>query len=205
MTNGPGHGVLDVRRLSFHPRGLAAPEVWGVLFLILIEGIVFIAAIGSYFHLRILNPAWPPAGIDRPDLLLPSLDTLVLLLIVPPVLWAARDLRRGSDRAARIAMPIIMALLAVSLILKLLEYGDKPWGATTHVYGSIVMLMTALHIMHSFTGILAAAVALAYIRAGRIEPARPATFEALAVYWFFIAGIALPLYFVLYLSPHVLP
>lgn len=201
MTGRP----LDLADLPTRPRGRAAPEWWGILALVVIEAIVFTGAIASYFHLKLGNPEWPPRGIGDPELLLPTINTLLLVLTALPVWYAVRAFHRGEERPARIALPVGMGMLVVFLALKTWEYAHKPWGATSHAYGSIVMLMTGLHMAHVAAVVLKTGVVHAYVRSGRVEPDRPAPLEANALYWYFVILIWLPLYATIYLSPHVLP
>jgi cytochrome c oxidase subunit III len=198
-------GVLDVRELPTNPTGVDSPEWWGIVSLVVIEAVVFTGAMASYFHLKVVNEHWPPPIIDKPELLLPIANTLILLLSVVPIWLGVRHMRRGSDRTARIGVPIAMVMLIVFMGLKIYEYGGNPWGASTHAYGSMVMLMTGLHMAHVGAVILKSAVILVYLRTGRIEPVRMVPLEANAVYYYFVAGIWVPLFATIYLAPHLLP
>jgi cytochrome c oxidase subunit III len=198
-------GVLDVRKLPTNPTGADSPEWWGIVCLVVIEAVVFTGAMASYFHLKVVNDHWPPAIIDKPELLLPTANTLILLLSVLPIWLGVRHMRRGSDRTARIALPIAMVMLVVFLALKIYEYAGNPWGASTHAYGSAVMLMTGLHMAHVAAVILKSAVIMKYLHSRRIEPSRMVPLEANAVYYYFVAGIWVPLYATIYLAPYLLP
>lgn len=197
--------TLDVRKLPAHPMGVDSPEWWGIVGLVVIEAIVFTGAMASYFHLKVVNEAWPPALIGEPELLLPTLNTLLLLLSTIPVWLGVRQMKRGSDRTARTGLPIAMAMLTVFLGLKIYEYAGHDWGVATHAYGSIVMLMTGLHMAHVGAVILKSAVILRYLHTGRIEPERAVPLEANAIYYYFVAGIWVPLYATIYLAPNFLP
>ena len=52
---------------------------WGMVGLITIETVVVSGLIAMYFYLKLHNPAWPPEGIDNPDLTLPIINTVILL------------------------------------------------------------------------------------------------------------------------------
>ena len=197
--------VLDVRTLPTRASGATAPEWWGILALVVIEGIVFTGAIVSYFHLELRNAAWPPPGIEPSDLLLPSVNTALLVATAVPVWLAVKAFHHGRIRPAVWGLPVGVAMLVAFLAIKTWEYAHKPWGATTHAYGSIVLLMTGLHMVHVTAVVLKTVVIHAYIRSGRIEPDRPAPLEANALYWYFVILVWLPLYATIYLSPHVLP
>jgi cytochrome c oxidase subunit III len=197
--------IVDVRKLPTHPDGIDAPEWWGIVSLVVIEAVVFTGAMASYFHLKVVNDAWPPAIIDKPELLLPTLNSLILLLSTIPVWLGVRQMKRGSDRTARIGLPIAMGMLVVFMGLKIYEYTANDWGVSTHAYGSAVMLMTGLHMAHVGAVILKSGVILSYLHSRRIDPRRAVPLEANAVYYYFVAGIWVPLYATIYLAPHLLP
>jgi cytochrome c oxidase subunit III len=197
--------TLDVRDLPAHPLGIDAPEWWGIIGLVVIEAIVFTGAMASYFHLKVVNDAFPPAIIGKPELLLPTLNTFLLLLSTIPVWFGVRDMKRGNAKTALITLPIAMLMLVVFLGLKIYEYAGHDWGISTHAYGSVVMLMTGLHMAHVGAVILKSGVILQYLRTGRIEPRRAVPLQANAVYYYFVAGIWVPLYATIYLAPHLLP
>lgn len=197
--------VVDLRRLPTRPKGVDAPEWWGIVSLVVIEATVFTAAIASYFHLKLQNPEWPPPGIQDPELLMPTLNTVLLILTAVPAWLGVRGMRRGSDGPARIGLPVGIGMLVAFLGLKVYEYATKSWGVTTHAYGSMVMLMTGLHMAHVAAVIIKTSVVYTYLRGGRIEPDRPAPLEANAIYWYFVILVWLPLYATIYLSPRFLP
>jgi cytochrome c oxidase subunit 3 len=111
---------------------------WGMIFLVMIESVVFASLVMTYFYLRAGAGGWPPPGIERPDLWLPTVDTLVLLASVVPVMWADRAVRRGQVRTAVLGKLVGQALLVVFLVLKVVEYGGYDYDWSTHAYGSIV-------------------------------------------------------------------
>jgi len=197
--------IIDVRELRSHPTGIDAPEWWGIAMLVVIEAVVFTGAMASYFHLKVVNDAWPPPMIDTPELLLPTLNTLILLFSVVPIWIGVRHMKEGNERTARIGLPIAMAMLVVFLGLKIYEYAGNDWGASTHAYGSIVMLMTGLHMAHVGIVVLKSAVIFQYLRSDRIQPRRMVPLEANAIYYYFVAGIWIPLYATIYLAPRLLP
>jgi heme/copper-type cytochrome/quinol oxidase subunit 3 len=77
--------VLDVRTLPSSPGGRMSAEWWGIAGLIVIEGMVFIALVVSYFHLGQRNPSWPPPGIEAPHVPVATLNTLLLLASAAPI------------------------------------------------------------------------------------------------------------------------
>ncbi|HSJ64650.1 MAG TPA: cytochrome c oxidase subunit 3 [Gemmatimonadaceae bacterium] len=195
--------VLDVRTLPSSPGGRMSAEWWGIAGLIVIEGMVFIALVVSYFHLGQRNPSWPPPGIEAPHVPLATLNTLLLIASAAPIWLAARTLSRGSERAAKLALASGIVLLAVFLGIKLYEYLTLPWGPRTHAYGSVVFAMSGLHMVHVFAVLVKSSVVLVYIHQRRIDPERRAALDANALYWYFVIAVWLPLYGAIYWAPRL--
>lgn len=204
MSGAPATPVrVAVERLPTQPDGREAPEWWGVLALIVIEGVVFTSLVASYFHFRTRHLAWPPPGIEPPELLLASLNTLLLAASALPVLLSVRALRAGDERTPRLALPVGMLMLAVFTGLKVWEYTHKAWGPGTHAYGSVVFTITGLHLAHVTAVLLKTAVIWAYLLQGRVEARRPVPLEANALYWYFVVAVWIPLYTTIYLVPRI--
>jgi cytochrome c oxidase subunit III len=197
--------TLDLMQLTTQPKGTKSPEWWGIMGLVVIEAVVFTGAMASYYHFKILNAQWPPLGIDAPDLLLPTLNTVLLTLSIIPAWWAVRGMRRGDERPVRIGYPIGLAMLVAFLGLKVYEQMHTPYSIDTHAYASAVMLMTYLHMAHVAAVAIKTGVILRYVHARRVDTHRSAPVTANAVYWYFVAGIWIPLYTTIYLSPRFLP
>jgi cytochrome c oxidase subunit I+III len=86
--------LLDVSRLPTLVSGRSATVWWAMVLLLTIETIVFGTLAASYFYLAAFEPSWPPPGTDPPSLLLPTLNTGVLLM---SSLWM-----RYGDRAMNV-------------------------------------------------------------------------------------------------------
>ncbi|NIQ55981.1 MAG: hypothetical protein GWN71_22230, partial [Gammaproteobacteria bacterium] len=140
-AGGPGE-------LSAVVSGARAPEWWGILSLIVIEGVVFASLIVSYFYLRFRTVEWPLGGIAPPELLLPSLNTGILLASAAPIWWGSRRIRRGEQRRLRLALVTGITLLGTFLALKLVEYSRYDYDWSTNAYASIVFTITGLHVAH---------------------------------------------------------
>jgi len=185
-----------------HPHGDTV--WWGVLFMIVIEAAVFASLILSYFYLRARAEAWPLGDIDPPALLLPTLNSLILLASVLPVAWADRAARRGDRRRLLIGKHVAQALLVVFLVVKVIEYSGYDYNWRTNAYGSLVWTMTGLHVAHVVVVLLKSGVVTALAWKRYFGPSRYVGVQANALYWYFVAAIWIPLYATIYLTPHVL-
>ena len=87
-----GQTVIDVSSLPDHAYGQRSILWWATLGFCLIEGTAFVLALVSYFYLRGKTDAWPPDGLQPPDLVWGTVNTLLLLASCFPNQWAKERL-----------------------------------------------------------------------------------------------------------------
>ena len=73
--------TLDVSQLPSVAFGSRDSLWWGVMGLILIEVTILGIGMVSYLYLRTLAPVWPPPPTALPELLLPTVNMLLMLVI----------------------------------------------------------------------------------------------------------------------------
>lgn len=177
---------------------------WGIVFLILIEVVVFTALIASYFYLRSGAPAWPAGGIEPPELLLPTINTVILLACALPVYWSTRSIRRGNRTQFLLGLAVSIVLGSIFLYLKYVEYSDKGYNWSANAYASIVWTMTGFHIAH-VTAVLLKSLAIGAVGLeGFFDERRHVAAEGNAIYWYFVIAVWVPLYLTIYVSPRLI-
>lgn len=175
---------------------------WGTLGLIAIEGTVFALAIVSYFYLRSLAPRWPLNALP-PELLWGTLSTVVLLASMLPNHMLKRAAEAGDLRRLRIAFLACLAFSLIFLALRVFEFrGLNVWW-DTDAYGSVVWLLLGLHTLHLITDTYDTGVLAVLMFTGPLEGRRLVDASENAQYWYFVVLSWLPIYFVIYLAPHV--
>jgi cytochrome c oxidase subunit 3 len=92
-----------------------------MVLLLVIETAVVGTLIASYFYLRIGQTDWAPAGVAPPDLLLPTVNSLILFSSSIPMYLADAAIKKGNQK--RLLRGIIGALVlgTIFLILKMVE------------------------------------------------------------------------------------
>ena len=180
-----------------------APLWWGWVGLMVIEATVFAALITSFFFLRSFSQEWPMGGIERPDLLLPTIGTVLLLASSLPVYWADHRGRNGDMRSLFFGLATGLVLAAVFLGLKIYEYGNAGYSWSTNAYGSVVFFIIGFHTSHVIALVLKTAVVLAAAGRGHFNKQRTVGIQTNGMYWHFVVLIWLPLYFTLYLSHYI--
>src|SRR5437763_16319976 len=103
--SGPATSVVSRRRLS-QPNGW-----WGMALFLCAEVTIFGTLLATYFYLDFDAPRWPPAGVERPSVVLPLLATGVLLATGIPMFLASKASRAGARRA-------VIAMLSLALVVQ---------------------------------------------------------------------------------------
>lgn len=196
--------VGDVSHLSPYASGSAAPLWWGMAGLIAIEVAVFAILLASYFHLAHSSTSWPQGGIPAPDLLLPTVNTFVLLGSSLLLHWADTGIAKGDKRRLVVGMLAASTLALVFLILKVVEYSDVGYRWDTNAYGSMVWIIIGFHSAHVLTLLLKSVVTSVLSVRGYFNPERRLGVEINGLYWHFVVVVWIPLYLALYWAPRAL-
>lgn len=196
--------AIQIGHLPNLVSGSRAPIWWGIVMLLAIEATVFATLIASYFYLRMGEPQWPPPGIDPPKLLLPTVNTVVLMASSIPMYFADKAVTQGNLRRLRRGLAAALALAVLFLVLKVVEYSDVPYRWDHHAYGSIVWLIIGFHSTHVVSLVLKTMVMLVLAWRGYFNEKRTLGVQVNGLYWHFVVAVWLPLYAVLYWSPRLM-
>jgi cytochrome c oxidase subunit III len=198
------HHAAHVASLPSLVTGSRSTGWWAIVFVVMIELVVFGGLIVSYFYLYTSAPQWPPMGTDPPKLLLPSINTAVLLISAGVVIWSDRQLERDAIGRFKVGQLVAMALLVVFLVIKYIEYSGLPYQWDTHAYGSIVWMTTGFHTAHVITVLIKTAAITVLASTGFWNSRRRSAVQGATLYWMFVALIWLPIFATLYLFPRAL-
>lgn len=197
------HPVMDVSGLSVYNNWTRAPLWWGFMGMIAIEATVFTSFIVSYFYLGAGHPSWPPLSHEPPKLLLPTINTLILIASSFVVHWGDRGIKAGEPRRLAMAMLIAPLMAVVFLVLKVVEYAGKDYYWDTDAYGSIVWTIIGFHSAHVVAVLLKTIIVDTLAWRGYFNQHRRLGAEVNGIYWHFVVIVWIPLYFTLYISPRL--
>ncbi len=195
--------TIDVRRLPEYAQGTEGTLWWGMMGMIAVETAVFGALVASYFYLKSQAATWPLGGFDAPAILLPTINTVLLVASSFVMHWADKGLEVDDQRRLRLGMLGATALAATFLVLKVVEYADAPYRWDTNAYGSIVWTIIGFHSAHLFVLIIKSSIVATLAIRGFFTPRRRLGVIMNGLYWHFVVAIWVPLYLVLYWSPRL--
>jgi len=196
--------TLDVAHLPSVAFGSRDPLCWGVMGLILIEVTILAIGMVSYFYLRTLAPMWPPPPTALPDLFLPTVNTLLLLLSVIPMYWVDRSARRKERRAVQIGLVLCVVLGLGLSVFRGFEFGAVHTRWDSHAYGSVVWTLLGLHTFDLIAEVLETLLLMVFALTGPMTDHLFLDISDSAPFWYFVAAIWVPIYAVLYVVPCVL-
>ena len=121
--------VLDVSKLPNSAMGSRAPVWWGNTLLMFIESTTVMLLLVSYFYLRRNFTQWPPPQPNAfpplfrpvPDLMIPLIESVLLLLSMLPMYLTNRAARHNSTKGVKRGLVILFAITVVAIALRFLE------------------------------------------------------------------------------------
>ena len=157
---------------------------WGMVLFVAAEATLFGTLIGSYVYLRFRNVEWPPAGIAKPEVLVPVLLTAVLVAstVLVQLAW-----RRTARRFLAAAFVLQLGYLVWQVHDWVGAIHDAPPSHST--YSSIVTTMLGFGHAHVLLGLLIDAWLLAQLTR-RVTPYRLVGLQSAAFYWWAVSVIS---------------
>jgi cytochrome c oxidase subunit 3 len=185
------------------------------MWLFLITEVMFF---GGLFLAYMLYRVWYPEawaeGSYQLDLVLGTVNTVVLIGSSLTMALAVRAAQTGGQRAIVVWLLLTMVLGLVFLIIKYFEYADKfhhhhvpgadfrfggPHAAQVQIYFSLYFLMTGLHATHMVIGFGLLSVIAWMAHKGRFSPEWNTPVELSGLYWHFVDIVWIFLFPLLYL------
>ncbi len=196
--------VIDVSDLKPYEISAQAPIWWGQLCITLIEGTMFLILIAAYLYTRMRVDVWPPPGTQFPHTLLPTLALIPLLLSTVGAYWASEAAKKNDRRGMVGGMALNLALAAVFFAMRLVEWHSLNFNWKTDIHGSYVWAFLGLHSFDFIADCVFTLVLLVAVATGRYGEKQRQGVHVDSVVWYFLVGIWIPIYVVIYWGPRIL-
>jgi heme/copper-type cytochrome/quinol oxidase subunit 3 len=196
--------TVDVSGLTTVPFGHRSLLWWGTLAFALIEGFTLLLMIASYFYLRTNEFDWPPGRTPNPDLLIPTINTVLLLLVIVPMRMVEKAAKR-MDRAAVIRW--LLVALGMTIVVTVLRWWELlalnvRWDA--HAYASAAWGIVVLHSTLVVTDVFETGALAVLFMSGKARRKHYPDASDAADYQYFLSAIWVPVYLIVYWGPRVL-
>ena len=201
MTSSRPRSVLDVSHLPTVTFGHRNISWWGTLGFMAVEATTLAACVASYLYLRKNFQSWPPLTTPNPDLLVPTINMLLLLVVIAPMAWVDRAAKRLDLRRVRIGLLVAAILSAATVVLRVWEFGALNTHWDMNAYGSAAWVTLGFHTTLLLIHFVETMVIAVLMFVGPIEKKHFSDVSDAALYQYFLSLVYVPLYLVLFLSP----
>jgi heme/copper-type cytochrome/quinol oxidase subunit 3 len=196
--------VIDASRLPTFAFGSRAVTWWAVWGFLVIEATMLALCFVTYFYLRDRVTDWPPPPTPLPDLLIPTINLFVILASALPMYFLEKAAKR-LDAPSVIFWHIVCDLVGIAFItLRFFEFKSLNVYWDSNAYGSIVWTIIVIHTFHLISEVVETIVVTVLLALGHTEPRYMVDATDNALYWYFIVGIWIPCYALIYLGPRFL-
>jgi cytochrome c oxidase subunit 3 len=172
----------------------------GLIMFLAAESMIFLGLFGYYLAARSVLPTWPPEGTPDLELLLPGINTIILISSSFVIHNADTAIKKNDVLGMRTWLGITAAMGAIFLVGQLYEYSHLEFGLTTNLFASAFYVLTGFHGLHVFVGVSAIVAVLWRSRiSGHYSNEKHFGIEAAEIYWHFVDVVWIILFGLLYL------
>ena len=166
------------------------------------EVMLFAGFIGSFINLRAANLVSMNESAALLNQSLGALNTFILITSSFSMAMAVGAMHRGERGKAKVGLLITILFAIGFMVVKAIEYSDKfshHYSPATDLFFSFYFIMTGLHALHVFVGIILLSVM--FMGVVRHNPRVDGiTMENSGLYWHFVDVVWIFLFPLLYLT-----
>lgn len=172
----------------------------GVIVFLIAEGMIFLGLFTAYLTFRAVAPTWPPAGTPKLELLLPSINTIILIASSFVIHRADTAVKKDDVKGLRTWFAVTALMGAIFLCGQIYEYKHLEFGLTSNLFGSTFYVLTGFHGLHVCFGLLLMlGVLWRSLKPNHYSKENHFGVEAAELYWHFVDVIWVLLFLLLYL------
>lgn len=175
-------------------------RMFGIIVFLIAESMIFAGLFIAYVTFRSVSTTWPPEGTPELELLLPGINTMILISSSFVIHQADIAVKKDDVAGLRTWFGATAALGAIFLAGQVYEYMHLEFGLKTNLFASTFYVLTGFHGLHVLCGILLMLAVLWRSRTpGHYSHGNHFGVEAAELYWHFVDVIWIILFVLLYL------
>jgi len=194
--------------LNYHP-GVEAKttheehpdfRMFGVVVFLVAESMIFLGLFTAFLIYRSTLPAWPPEGTPELELLLPGINTAILISSSFVMHRGDQAIKKNDVAGLRFWYIATAIMGATFLAGQAYEYTHLGFGLTTNIFASAFYVLTGFHGLHVTAGLLLIlAVLWRSQKSGHYSSEKHFGPEAAELYWHFVDVVWIILFTLVYL------
>jgi cytochrome c oxidase subunit I+III len=207
-----GRPVIDVFALPEAAKDHKSAVWWGNNLLLLIETSMFAILVACYLYFRNVDfGQWPPPQVDHPPFDLDpnplltgsTIELAVMLLSLVPAVLVDRACMRGprAVRTVTVGLLVVILLEVASIGLRFHGFHELHHRYDANAYGSVTWGILFLHLLHLVISVVESGLLLVWLAVKGFDDKHARDVRITLVYWYWIVGIWVPLYLLVYWSP----
>jgi cytochrome c oxidase subunit III len=209
MTSRP---TIDVSKLPHSALDHRSPIWWGNLLLLMIETTMFGILIAAYLYIRVIDfQQWPPPLVDvhppnykpLPELRVASINLVLILIGVIPMIAVDRACLKRRVLVVKVGMLVCIVFGIATIWLRFHEFHALHFRWDSNAYGSVTWTILGMHLLHLITGTCENALLTAWVFTHGLDDKHARDIRVGASYWYWIAGIWLLLYGLIFWGPRI--
>lgn len=190
--------------IPVRPNGSRIVARWAMSLLMLIVGIGLSALLFSYFYIRFQNTAWPPENIAMPNLFLPLISTVIMVLSGGAMWWGIKQIQQNHTGKLQMALAAVFGLGALALGILIYDFGQVDFTHETHAYGSLYYLLNGLLVLLVGSGLIQHGATQLWGWMGYYSDREHVAIEVTGRYWFATIAFWIVIVATVYVSPYIL-
>ena len=204
--------TIDAGRLPHAAMDSRAPLWWGNLLLILIETTTIVLMLTSYYYVRPNFDTWPPPRAEPIPSMLDTtplrtagtVNTILLVASCVPMYLTDRAARRKRRWPVVGGLALMLVVGVAATWVRLYEFPATHFSWGDNAYASIVWTTLGLHLTYILAGALEFFIMGVWLLTHDIDDKHALDVTLAGGYWYWVAGIWLPVYVTIYFAPSFL-
>ncbi|MBV9214747.1 MAG: heme-copper oxidase subunit III [Acidobacteria bacterium] len=201
--------VLDLSELPATVFDTRSILWWGNLLLLFIETAMFGILLAIYFTVMSNTDPFPPPRIERmpvlydssPTLTLPIVCLGLLLISLVPCILLDISARRRNPSGVKLNLILTLVITIAAIIVRYYEFDSLNFKWDDNAYGSITWMLLGMHMLHMIA-LGSEDLFLLYWTFGKeLDDKHALDLTVTAVYWYWIVGIWIVLFPIIYILP----
>lgn len=175
-------------------------RMFGMVMFLIAESAIFLGLFTAYLIYRSMSPVWPPEGTPERELLLPAINSVILIASSFVMHQGQTAIRKNDVKGLQFWLGITAVMGAIFLAGQLYEYFHLNMGLTTNLFSSCFYVLTGFHGLHVTFGLLLIVSVLWRSRTqGHYSSTSHFGVEAAELYWHFVDVVWIILFILVYL------
>jgi heme/copper-type cytochrome/quinol oxidase subunit 3 len=209
-----GQRVLDVSGLPNSAMDSDAPVWWGNALLIMIESTTVVLLLVSYFYIRRNFTEWPPPQPNTipplfhpvPDLLIPTIELILLVGSCFLMYWIDMASRRHEGKRVKLGLWLMVAIGAALVALRFFEMQPShlKFRWDDNAYGSVIWIILGTHLTYLLAAVAEFFIMVLWLTVHSFDPKHGLDVTLLGGYWYWTAATWVACYATVYIGARVL-